>query len=128
MSATTKLAITVAAVVGLSSTALGIVSHGEAHATAAPNVGQATPTITITNEGLHYVYSPAQVTAKAGQAITITNKDPNGVHSVTANDRSFSIDIPANSSVTLKVSKPGNYPYYCTYHPDTHNPASLSIS
>jgi hypothetical protein len=77
---------------------------------------------------LHYTYSPAQLNAKVGQAITITNKDPNGVHGVTANDRSFSVDVPPQSSVTLTVSKAGSYPYYCTYHPDAHNPATLNIS
>ena len=125
MSAATKLAITVAAIVGLSFTAPGIVSHDEARATP---VGQSNPTITITNQGVNYVYSPAQLAAKVGQAITVTNKDPNGVHNVTANDHSFSVDVPPQSSVTLKVSKAGHYPYYCQYHPDNHNPASLDIS
>ena len=128
MSATTKLAITVAAIAGLSFTAVGIVSHDEARAAPALNVAPSNPTITITNQGINYVYSPAHLAAKVGQTITITNKDPNGIHSVTANDRSFSVDVPANGSVTLTVSKAGNYPYYCQYHPDAHNPASLTIS
>ena len=128
MSATRKLAITVAAVVGLFFTATGIVSHGDARAMPALNVGQSSPTITITNQGLNYTFSPAQLAAKVGQAITITNKDANGVHNVTANDHSFSVDVPPQSSVTLKVSKAGHYPYYCQYHPDAHNPASLDIS
>lgn len=126
---TRKLALAVAAAAGLSLTALGAVPTGEAHASlAAPAPPPANPTITITNEGLHYTYSPAQLNAKVGQAITIVNKDPNGVHSVTANDHSFAVDVPPNSSVTLKVSKPGSYPYYCQYHPDAHNPATLTIS
>jgi len=128
MSATKKLTVAVAAIAALFFTAFGIVSHGEARANPALDVDQANPTITITNEGVNYTYSPAQLNAKVGQAITITNKDPNGVHSVTANDRSFSVDVPPQSSVTLKVSKAGSYPYYCTYHPDAHNPATLNIS
>jgi plastocyanin len=128
MSATTKLPIAVAAIVGLSFTAIGIVSHDEARATPAFNVDQANPTITITNEGDNYVFSPAQLDAKVGQAITVTNKDANGVHSVTAKDHSFSVDVPPQSSVTLKVTKAGDYPYYCTYHTDNHNPASLKVS
>ena len=122
MSHTKKLAL--AAVAGLSFTVFGAVPPASLAAPPAP----ANPTITITNQGLNYTYSPAQLNAKVGQAITITNKDPNGVHSVTAKDRSFSVDVPANSSVTLKVSKAGSYPYYCTYHPDLHNPATLTIS
>ena len=46
----------------------------------------------------------------------------------TAQRRSFSVDVPPKSSVTLTVSKAGSYPYYCTYHPDAHNPATLNIS
>ncbi len=126
MSRTRKLAL--AAVAGLSFAVFGAVPRGEAHASPAAPPAQASPTITITNEGLHYTYSPAQLNARVGQAITITNKDPNGVHSVTAQDRSFAVDVPPQSSVTLKVSKPGSYPYYCQYHPDAHNPATLTIS
>jgi plastocyanin len=128
MSRTTKLTLVVAAIMGLSSSVFGALSPVEAGATPASRVDQANPTITITNEGLHYVYSPAQLDAKVGQTITITNKDPNGVHSVTAKDHSFSVDVPPQSSVTLKVSKPGSYPYYCQYHPDAHNPATLNVS
>jgi plastocyanin len=128
MSATTKLAASVAIIAGLSFTALGVVSHDEARAAPALKVQEANPTITITNEGANYVYSPAQLQAKVGQSITVTNNDANGVHTVTAKDRSFSVDVPPQSSVTLKVSKAGTYPYYCTYHTDAHNAASLNVS
>jgi plastocyanin len=127
MFATTKLAIALA-IAGLSFTGIGIVSHDEARATPAFNVQQANPTITISNEGTNYTYSPTQLEAKVGQAITITNNDPNGVHSVTAKDHSFTVDVPPQSSATLKVSKAGNYPYYCQYHTDSHNAASLNVS
>jgi plastocyanin len=125
---TRKFALGVAAVAGLSFAVFGVVPPGEAHATPASAPAQANPTITNTSQGLNYTYSPAQLNAKVGQAITITNKDPNGVHSVTAKDRSFSVDVPPQSSVTLKVPKAGSYPYYCTYHTDAHNPATLTIS
>ena len=128
MFATTKLAVAIATIAGLSFTGIGIVSHDEARATPAFNVEQANPTITISNEGANYVYSPTQLEAKVGQAITITNNDPNGVHTVTARDHSFSVDVPPQTSVTLKVSKAGTYPYYCTYHTDAHNAASLNVS
>jgi plastocyanin len=127
MSATRKFVVGLVAIAGLSFTGFAVVSQ-EAGATPAVNVEQANPTITITNGGVNYVFSPAQLDAKSGEAITIINKDPNGVHSVTAKDRSFSVDIPPQGSVTLKVSKAGNYPYYCQYHVDSHNPASLNVS
>ena len=128
MSATKKLTMVGAAIAGLCFSAVGFVSHDAAHATTAVRVDQANPTITISNDGVNYTYAPAQLDAKVGQAITITNKDENGVHSVTAKDHSFNIDVPPQSSVTLKVSKAGNYPYYCQYHTDAHNPASLNVS
>jgi plastocyanin len=123
MSATTKLAVAVAAIAGLSFTAT-------AQATPAFNVQESNPTITIDNKGGSppYSFSPAQLDAKVGQPITVTNNDPNGVHSVTAKDRSFSVDVPPKSSATLTVSKAGNYQYICQYHTAGHNPASLNVS
>ena len=128
MPSTTKLAAV--AVAALALTAVTATSHDQAQATPAFNVQESSPTITITNEGGSpaYVYRPAQVEAKAGQAITVTNDDPHGVHTVTAKDNSFSVDVPPKSSVTLKVAQPGNYPYYCTYHPTDHNAASINVS
>jgi plastocyanin len=120
MHTTRKLNMAVAAIAASFLSAVGMVSPVEAE--------QAKPEITITNEGATYVYSPAQLDAKAGQAITLTNTDANGVHSVTAQDRSFSVDVPPRSSVALTVPKAGSYPYYCQYHPDTHNAASITVS
>ena len=120
MSVRTKLSIAIsaiAAIAGLSFIAPPVNAAGG-------------PTITIDNKGGDppYVYSPAALDAKVGQAITVTNNDANGVHSVTAKDRSFSIDVPPKSSVTLTISKAGKYDYYCEYHTDAHNPASINVS
>jgi plastocyanin len=128
MSITTKLTVAVAAVAGLFLSAVGIVSPVGARPIAGFNVDQANPTIAISNEGGNYLYSPAEAAAKVGQDITITNNDPNGVHTVTAKDGSFSLDVPPRSSVTLTVSKAGTFPYFCQYHPDAHNPASITVS
>ena len=117
MSTTAKLSIAVAVIAGL-------LFPFEARAEGDP----ANPTITITNEGANYVNTPAQLDAKVGQAITIKNNDPKGVHSVTAKDRTFSVDVPPNGSATLTVKKAGSYPYYCQYHIETHNPASITVS
>jgi plastocyanin len=122
MHARTKLAIAVTAIAALSFTATGLVAGAVAQ--------ESSPTITIDNKGGDppYAFSPAQLDAKVGQAITVTNNDPNGVHSVTAKDRSFSVDVPPKSSATLTVSKAGKYDYICQYHTDGHNPASLNVS
>ena len=125
MSTRTQLAATFIAVAGLAFPVMG-----QAQASPAVRVDDAKPTITITPQTSEpaYVYNPAQLSAKAGQPITITNNDPEGVHSVTAKDRSFSVDVPPKGSVTLTVSKAGTYQYFCSYHPGQHNPATLTIS
>ncbi|MGH9009562.1 MAG: cupredoxin domain-containing protein [Acidimicrobiia bacterium] len=130
MSGTTKLAVVVTVIAGLFTT-IGIVSHDEAGATPAFNVQQANPTITITNEGTYYTFSPTQLDAKVGQPITVVNNDRyGGVHSVTEKNRSFSVDVPPQSSKTLTVEKAGNYQYFCDWHSDSHDPkyASLNVS
>ena len=130
MSGRTKLAVVVTAVAGLLA-AIGIVSHDEAGATPAFNVQQSNPTITITNEGTYYTFSPTQLEAKVGQPITVVNNDRyGGAHSVTEKNRSFSVDVPPQSSKTLTVEKAGNYKYFCDWHPAAHDPQypSLNVS
>jgi plastocyanin len=121
MSARTKLTIVLTAIAGLSFTATGLVAPVGAQ--------EASPTITINPSGGNpYTFEPAALEAKVGQEITVKNNDPSGVHSVTAKDRSFSVDVSPKSSATFKVSKAGKYDYICQYHTDAHNPASLNIS
>jgi len=120
-----KLAVAIAAIAGLSFTAVEIVSQDEARAQ------EGNPTITITNEGTYYTFSPAQLDAKVGQPITVVNNDRyGGVHSVTEKNRSFSVDVPPQSSKTLTVEKAGNYQYLCDWHTDAHEPkyGSLNVS
>lgn len=127
MRAATK--VTIAAVVGLCFSAVGAIYQNEAPATTV-DVQQTNPTITITRQDGDptYLYNPDQLTAKAGETITITNNDPNGLHSVTADDRSFNVDVPPQGSATLTIETAGSYPYYCTYHPAAHNEASITVS
>ena len=129
--ARTKLAIAVGAIAGLSFTAIAIDSQNEARATPVIEVQQSNPTITITNEGLYYTFSPAQLDAQVGQPITVVNEDRHGgVHSVVDKGRTFSVDVPPQSSTTLTVSKAGNYQYFCDWHADSHEPkyGSLNVS
>jgi plastocyanin len=122
----TKITLAVA-FVGLTFTAIDVTSRSDADA-AGLKVQQGGPTITI-NSGSDtpFAFEPAALDAKAGQSITVTN-NASGVHSVTANDQTFSVDVPPKSSVTLTVDKAGAYPYHCTYHSDEHNPASINVS
>ena len=115
---------------GIAIAAIALVSPAAALAQPALRVQEAGPTITITNTGSEppYTFSPAQLEAKVGQPITVTNNDPNGVHSVTATDKTFNVDVPPKSSVTFTVSQAGKYDYICQYHTDAHNPASVNVS
>ena len=128
MRTATKVTIALIAVMGLGFVATGAMTQHEAHAATAVNTDSPTITITPQSTTPPYTFTPAQLNAKAGQPITIKNNDQSGVHSVTAKDHSFSVDVPPNGTVTLTVPKAGSFPYYCTYHADEHNPASINAS
>lgn len=117
MGTLTKLTIGLLAIFGLSFAAVGIASEPQAGAQAEGK------TITITD----FQYDPAELAATAGETITITNNDL-APHTVTARDGSFDVEVPANGTATLKAPPPGSYPYYCTLHPNEHNPASINVS
>jgi plastocyanin len=65
-------------------------------------------------------YTPASVTVHPGQDVIFTNVS-NNVHTVTARkDNSFdSKDINTGGGhwTLVAPAKPGDYPYYCVYHP-----------
>jgi plastocyanin len=113
----TKLIIVLVAVLGLSFTAASVISEHQAGAQAAG------PAITIKD----FQYNPADLAVKVGQKVTVTNNDTTP-HTVTARDGSFNVDVPPNGNATLTVAKAGSFPYYCTYHPNEHNPATIKAS
>jgi plastocyanin len=106
------------AVLGLGFTAIGITPGGEAKAQA-----QQGSAITIDQ----FQYNPAQLDAKVGQPITITNND-DFPHTVTAKDGSFDVQVPAKGNAQVTVPAAGDHPYTCTLHPGQHNPASIKAS
>jgi plastocyanin len=72
----------------------------------------ATIEVTITQ----LVFSPAQVSAKAGDTVEWVNKDF-VAHTATARDKSFDVTIPANGKRSLTVTTVGTIDYYCRFHP-----------
>ncbi len=72
-------------------------------------------TIQVTIENL--VFSPAEVSAKVGDTIEWVNKDA-FVHTATARDKTFDVNIAANKTATLEVHKAGDIAYYCRFHPN----------
>lgn len=53
--------------------------------------------------------------ATAGAPIAITNVDT-AAHTVTADDGSFSVDVPASGTAELTAPAPGTYAYHCNIH------------
>ena len=62
-------------------------------------------------------FPPAKATAKVGDTVEWINKDF-VVHSATARDKSWDVNIPANKSGRAVMKKAGKIVYYCRYHPN----------
>jgi plastocyanin len=72
-------------------------------------------TIEITMENLEV--SPRDASAKVGDTIEWTNKDV-FVHTATARNGDFDVNLPAKKSGTLVLRKAGTIDYYCRFHPN----------
>ncbi|MCA1842950.1 MAG: cupredoxin domain-containing protein [Actinobacteria bacterium] len=112
----TKFTIAALAVFGLAFTAISVTSHTPARAAGGK-------TIDIKD----FQYNPADLAVKVGDTVTVTNQD-DAPHTVTAQDGTFDVNVPAHGSATLTVPKAGSHPYACTYHPGQHNPAKIDAS
>jgi plastocyanin len=71
-------------------------------------------TIHVTIQNL--VFAPAEVHAKVGDTIVWDNKDV-FVHTATARDGNFDVNIPANKPAQLELKQAGEVTYYCRFHP-----------
>ena len=91
--------------------------------TLAMSVSAHAATIQITMENL--VFSPAEVSAKAGDTIEWTNKDI-FAHTATARNGDFDVTIPPKKTVTLVLKKAGAIDYYCRFHPNMK--ATLTVT
>ena len=72
-------------------------------------------TIQITMDNL--AISPAEASAKVGDTIEWINKDV-FVHTATARNGDFDINMPAKKTVTSVLKKAGTIEYYCRFHPN----------
>lgn len=72
-------------------------------------------TIQVTIDKL--VFSPAEVTAKAGDTIEWINKDILA-HTATANNGDWNVVIAPKQTTRLVVNKSGTVDYFCKYHPN----------
>jgi len=66
-----------------------------------------------------FAWSPSEITAAVGDVITWTNGDSVG-HRVATEDGScrMTSNIRGRGSRSLRFTTAGEYPFYCTVHPD----------
>jgi len=62
-------------------------------------------------------FTPAKISAKVGDIVEWTNRDF-VVHSATARDNSFDVNVTASKSGRTVIKKAGKIAYYCRYHPN----------
>ncbi|HEY0852095.1 MAG TPA: cupredoxin domain-containing protein [Bradyrhizobium sp.] len=72
-------------------------------------------TIQIVMQNLAFV--PLEISAKVGDTIEWVNKDA-FLHSATARNGDFDVNLPPKKTVTSVLSKAGTVEYYCRYHPN----------
>lgn len=78
-------------------------------ATTAASASASAAVLTISN------FQFSKLAVAAGQEITINNTD-SAKHTVTADDKSFSVEVPGNGSATLTIATPGTYTIHCEIH------------
>lgn len=65
----------------------------------------------------NFTFQPADLQIKAGNAVTFKNDD-DIPHRVAAEDGSFLTKaLDTDDQATVRFSKPGVFPYFCTIHP-----------
>ena len=94
----------------------------------APTATSAPPanatTINITGAAGNYVFQPASVTIKAGSTVVWSNVS--GVPHTSTSDSGDAISWDSSTintgggSFSFTFTKPGTYPYHCSFHPFMH--------
>jgi plastocyanin len=115
----TRLALPALAAIALLLAGCGSSSHAPAMMAAAPAASAAPAaghhghvTVAITN----FAFMPAKLTVAAGTSVTFVNHDSTA-HTATANHGGFGTGtINPRHSDTIRLTKPGRYPYHCLFH------------
>lgn len=61
-------------------------------------------------------YDPPEMTVKLGAEVEFTNSDDEE-HSVTSRADGFDVEIMPGETQTIVFDIPGEFEYYCRYHP-----------
>jgi plastocyanin len=125
-----RLAVAGACLLALTATACGSDDNTSSSGSGAPVATSATDaggsTAPAAGGGLTIsgnAFSPASVTA--GTEFTITNND-SVAHTVTADDDSFDVNVPAKGTATLTIDTAGNYPIHCKIHSSMHGTITVA--
>jgi len=86
--------------------------HQAAAHHSAPKHAPKSWTITVSQ----LAYGPAPSGMHVGDTVVWVNKDI-FLHSATAIDHSFDVNIPVHGSGQLKLTRAGTFAYTCKYHP-----------
>ncbi|MCU1388958.1 MAG: hypothetical protein JWL72_2296 [Ilumatobacteraceae bacterium] len=125
---------TAAAVTTVAATAAPTTAAATPPATEAPAATDAATTVAASTPGSAAAsgatmsikgFKFSDVTASAGQEITVTNDDT-APHTVTADDGSFNVKVAPGTSATFTVPKAGTYAIHCTVHPNMKSSITIS--
>ncbi len=77
--------------------------------------GGGTSVLTLTQ--VNYQFTPAKITVKKGDTITVSDTNPSTPHTftVTGTDIDVSNDAMSTQDVTIDLA-PGTYPFICRFH------------
>ena len=77
----------------------------------------------------NYQFSPATVKVDSGDAIELTNTNPQTPHTFTVDGEDIDVSLDPGSSTTVKIDlPPGTYPFECTFHSSMGMRGTLKVS
>jgi len=77
----------------------------------------------------NYQFSPATVKVDSGDAIELTNTNPQTPHTFTVDGEDIDVSLDPGSSTTVTIDlPPGTYPFECTFHSSMGMRGTLKVS
>lgn len=77
------------------------------------NGGPSVLTLTQSN----YVFSPSQISVKAGETITVDDSDPSTSHTFTVDGTNIDVTNDGGESQDVTIDlQPGTYDFFCRFH------------
>jgi plastocyanin len=77
----------------------------------------------------NYQFSPATVKVDSGDAMELTNTNPQTPHTFTVDGEDIDVSLDPGSSTTVRIDlPPGTYPFECTFHSSLGMRGTLKVS